>query len=101
MNKGEFFKKIRKMPLSELAKKIDDTDSITASFVMLRKYITRKIEHSEMLVANDVNEDIDFEELAISLIEDLQRCFQILVILGDLSAKDRLPLEKAINKLEL
>lgn len=56
MNKGEFFNKIRKMPLSELA---------------------------------------------ISLMEDLQRCFQMLVILGDLSAKDRLSLAKAINKLEL
>lgn len=101
MNKGEFFNKIRKMPLSELAKKIDDTDSITASFFMLKKYILRKIEYSEMLVANDINEDIDFEELAISLMEDLQRCFQMLVILGDLSAKDRLSLAKAINKLEL
>ena len=47
MNKGEFFNKIRKMPLSELAKKIDDTDSITASFFMLKKYILRKIEYSE------------------------------------------------------
>lgn len=101
MTKEEFFNKIRKMSISELAKKIDDTDSITATFVMLKKYIQRKIEYSEMLIANDMIEDIDFEELAISLMEDLQRCFQMLVILGDLSIKKRLPLAKAINTLEL
>ena len=42
MTKEEFFNKIRKMSISELAKKIDDTDSITATFVMLKKYIQRK-----------------------------------------------------------
>lgn len=101
MKKKDFLRKLREMPLEDLAKKIDKCDSITVSFVMLKKYILRRVEYSEMLVANDVNEDIDFEELAISLMEDLQRCFQMLVILGSLSAKERLPLERVIKKLEL
>ena len=35
MNKEEFFNKIRKMPLSEWAKKIDDTDSITHTLALV------------------------------------------------------------------
>lgn len=101
MEKIDFLRKLREMPLEDLAEKIDKCDSITVSFVMLKKYILRKIIYSETLVENDINEDIDFEELAISLMEDLQRCFQMLVILGDLRAKDRLSLERAIKKLEL
>ena len=97
MTKGEFFKMLKEMPLKDLAKKIDKCDSITVSFVMLKKYIPRKIQYSETLVANDINEDIDFEELAISLMEDLQRCFNMLVITGNLSASKRLSLDRAIK----
>lgn len=68
---------------------------------MLKKYILRKIAFSETLVANDINEDIDFEELAISLMEDLQRCFNMLATIGYLSKDKRLPLDKAIKYFEL
>lgn len=97
MGKVDFLRKLREMPLEDLAKKIDESDSITLSLTMLKKYILRKIDFSETLVANDTSDDVDFEELAISLMEDLQRCFNMLVIIGDLSANNRLSLDEAIK----
>lgn len=101
MKREDFISRINEMPLKELADKIDKCDSITASLVMLKKYILRKIDYVETLVANGTSDDIDFEELVVSLIEDLRRCFVILVLLGDLSANNRIPLERAIKYVKL
>ena len=100
METYEFHKQLRKLPLDELAKKIDRCDSITLSYNMLRKYISRKIEFAETMVANDTNEDIDFEELSISLMEDLNRCLEVLEHLGALSVTQRVSLRKCLRSKE-
>lgn len=100
MKTDEFHKLLREIPLDELAKKIDKCDSITLSYHMLRKYISRKIEFAETQVANDTNEDIDFEDLSISLMEDLNRCLEKIVHLGVLSITQRLSLRKCLSNKE-
>lgn len=58
--------------LTDIRKKaLDKEDSITKRHKLLINYLSSKIIDTENIIANDIDDDIDFEEVTISLLEDL------------------------------
>lgn len=99
MSIKEYLEQVETMPLKELKQKLSSCDSITLSYSMLKHYLNRKMYYCEGRVNAGLEDDVEAEEMILSLLEDLAICETVSYGLGSVSIGKRVPLAKVLKPM--